>query len=62
MGEVKLEMTHKEAADLLELAPQTLHKLNSAGLGPKRKKRGKYLIYHIKDLSDWLNSRTREIA
>jgi predicted transcriptional regulator of viral defense system len=61
MGELKmgLTLTHKEAADVLELAPQTLHRLNSEGKGPRRVKRGKYLLYTYEDLTAWLKTRTK---
>jgi len=43
----------KQAAFYLGLAPQTLANMRSAGTGPRYRKHGHIVRYHIDDLDRW---------
>lgn len=49
----------KEAAFYLGLKPHTLVKMRMRGEGPKYRKHGRYIFYHINDLDTWSASGSR---
>jgi excisionase family DNA binding protein len=48
-----------EAAAYLRLSRRTLEKMRSIGGGPRYRKHGRYVRYHIDDLDKWSTSRTQ---
>ncbi len=46
-------LTTKEAAYYLGLKPNTLIKMRMQGRGPKYRKHGRHIFYHIDDLDTW---------
>lgn len=50
-------LTSKEAAFYLGLKPQTLIKMRMEGRGPKYRKHGRHIFYHIDDLDGWSKGR-----
>ncbi|MES2255535.1 MAG: helix-turn-helix domain-containing protein [Pseudomonadota bacterium] len=46
-------LTTKEAAYFLKLAALTLVKMRMQKRGPKFRKHGRYIRYHIVDLEEW---------
>ncbi|HEV2549408.1 MAG TPA: helix-turn-helix domain-containing protein [Stellaceae bacterium] len=48
-----------QAAHYIGLSRRTLEKMRTAGTGPKYRKHGRYVRYHIDDLDDWSNSRSK---
>ncbi len=49
----------KQAAEWLGLKPNTLAKMRVYGNGPAYRKHGQRVLYAVKDLVDWSNSRRR---
>ena len=47
-----------QAAHYISLSPKTLEKMRVVGGGPKFRKHGRYVVYHIQDLEDWSAGRT----
>jgi hypothetical protein len=43
----------KEAAYYLRLSPRTLEKMRMKDRGPRFRKHGRYVRYHIDDLESW---------
>ena len=50
-------LTTKEAAALLKLAPATLVNMRAARTGPKYRRHGRLIRYHIDELNAWPASR-----
>ena len=50
-------LTTKEAAHYLFLSPRTLDKMRCLGHGPRFRKHGRYIRYHINDLEAWSEGR-----
>ena len=42
-----------QAAHYVSLSRRTLEKMRTAGGGPRFRKHGRYVRYHIDDLNDW---------
>ncbi|WAC49769.1 helix-turn-helix domain-containing protein [Asticcacaulis sp. SL142] len=42
-----------QAAHYIGLSHRTLEKMRTHGTGPRFRKHGRYVRYHIKDLDDW---------
>lgn len=42
-----------QAAHYVGLSPRTLEKMRTAGGGPRFRKHGRYVRYHIEDLDEW---------
>ncbi len=53
-------LTTPQAAFYVGLSRRTLEKMRTAGGGPRFRKHGRYVRYHIDDLDAW--SKTREKA
>ena len=53
-------LTTVQAADFLGLSPRTLEKMRVLGGGPRYRKHGRYVRYHIDDLNAWSSSRTHD--
>lgn len=49
-------LSTKQAADYVGLSPRTLEKMRVVGGGPTYRKHGRYVRYHIDDLSGWSTS------
>jgi hypothetical protein len=49
----------REAAAYLRLSPKTLMKMRTQGRGPRYRKHGRYVRYHIADLEGWSTSRAK---
>lgn len=49
-------LSTKQAADYVGLSPRTLEKMRVVGGGPMYRKHGRYVRYHIDDLSGWSTS------
>jgi hypothetical protein len=54
--------TVKEAAAFLRLRPRTLDNMRWRGTGPKFRKHGGRIVYHIDDLVEWSRGNTRRSA
>lgn len=52
-------LTNQEAADYLRLQTRTLDNLRWIGTGPKFRKHGGRIVYHINDLEAWSEKRLR---
>ena len=50
-------LTTREAAHYLYLSYRTLEKMRLTGDGPRFRKHGRYVRYHINDLDIWLEGR-----
>lgn len=50
-------MTTKQAALYLCLAPQTLDKMRVMATGPRYRKHGRYVRYHVDELNAWSEHR-----
>jgi excisionase family DNA binding protein len=50
-------LTTREAAHYLSLSYRTLEKMRLTGHGPRFRKHGRYVRYHIADLDDWSEGR-----
>jgi len=53
-------LTTDQAAFYLGLASCTLQKMRVTGGGPKYRKHGRYVRYHIEDLDAWSAARVKE--
>jgi hypothetical protein len=53
-------LTTVQAADYVGLSPRTLEKMRVLGGGPRYRKHGRYVRYHIDDLNAWSSSRTHD--
>ena len=53
-------LTTKEAANFLNLKPNTLEKMRVYGGGPIYRKHGRHVVYHIDDLMAWSNLRKKD--
>jgi excisionase family DNA binding protein len=51
-----------QAAFYIGLASRTLEKMRSAGRGPKYRRHGRHIRYHIADLDDWSEARSGDSA
>jgi len=47
-----------QAAFYIGLATRTLEKMRSTGRGPRFRRHGRHVRYHIADLDDWSESRS----
>ncbi len=52
-------LTTKEAAFYLGLKPQTLIKMRMERRGPKYRKHGRHVFYHIDELDEWSKGEAR---
>ena len=52
-------LTTEQAARYLGLSRQALEKMRRQGRGPRYRKHGRYVRYHIADLDAWSESRSR---
>lgn len=50
-------LTTKDAAHYLSLSSRTLEKMRLIGHGPRFRKHGRYVRYHINDLEQWSEGR-----
>ena len=50
-------LTTKEAANYVSLSFRTLEKMRLTGNGPRFRKHGRYVRYHINDLDIWSEER-----
>lgn len=50
-------LTTRQAAHYLCLSFRTLEKMRLTGNGPRFRKHGRYVRYHIADLDDWSEGR-----
>tara|TARA_R110002012_G_scaffold74650_2_gene189047 strand:+ start:1591 stop:1827 length:237 start_codon:yes stop_codon:yes gene_type:complete len=50
-------LTTREAAHYLSLSYRTLEKMRLTGNGPRFRKHGRYVRYHIADLNAWSEGR-----
>ena len=57
--EISTFYNSKQAADWLGLKPNTLAKMRMYGNGPVYRKHGQRVLYAVKDLINWSNSRRR---
>ena len=48
-----------QAAHYISLSRRTLEKMRTVGGGPKYRKHGRYVRYHIDDLDAWSDSRAK---
>ena len=53
-------LTTEEAARHVRLARRTLEKMRTVGGGPKYRKHGRYVRYHIDELEAWSAGRGKE--
>ncbi|MGF1610421.1 MAG: helix-turn-helix transcriptional regulator [Kiloniellales bacterium] len=51
-----------QAAHYVGLSARTLEKMRVVGSGPKYRKHGRYVRYHINDLDEWSASRARRFT
>lgn len=49
-----------QAAFYIGLSQRTLEKMRTAGGGPRYRKHGRYVRYHIDDLDGWSEGRAKE--
>ena len=49
-----------QAAHYICLSPKTLEKMRVEGGGPKFRKHGRYVLYHIRDLEHWSSTRAHD--
>ena len=49
-----------QAAEYVKLSPATLQKMRVLGSGPKYRKHGRYVRYHIDDLDAWSRARAHD--
>lgn len=52
-------LTTDQAAHYVGLSRQALEKMRRRGVGPRYRKHGRYVRYHIADLEAWSESRGR---
>lgn len=52
-------LSTKEAAFYLGLRPHTLVKMRMRQVGPKCRRHGRYVFYHIDELDGWSQTRCR---
>lgn len=52
-------LSTKEAAHYLGLSTRTLEKMRLTGHGPRFRKHGRYVRYHIDDIDAWSEGRQR---
>nr|WP_295742448.1 helix-turn-helix domain-containing protein [uncultured Acidocella sp.] len=52
-------LTTDQAGRYLGLSRQALEKMRRQGRGPRYRKHGRYVRYHIADLDSWSESRSR---
>lgn len=53
-------LSTSQAALYLCLSPRTLEKMRLTGDGPKYRKHGRFVRYHINDLDNWSQERGRK--
>ena len=53
-------LTTAQAAHYVGLSRRTLEKMRLTGSGPRFRKHGRYVRYHIDDLDDWSLGERRE--
>ncbi len=51
-------LTTDQAARYVGLSRQALEKMRRQGRGPRFRKHGRYVRYHIADLDEWSNARS----
>jgi len=49
-----------QAAHYVGLSRRTLEKMRTTGRGPRYRKHGRYVRYHIDDLDAWSSSRAKD--
>ncbi|HVA15012.1 MAG TPA: helix-turn-helix domain-containing protein [Stellaceae bacterium] len=52
-------LTTAQAAHYVSLSRRTLEKMRTTGGGPKYRKHGRYVRYHIDDLDAWSSSHAK---
>lgn len=50
-------LTTAQAAHYVGLSPRTLERMRGTGRGPRFRKHGRYVRYHIADLDAWSEAR-----
>jgi hypothetical protein len=55
-------LTVQEAAAFLRLRPRTLDNMRWRGIGPKYRKHGGRIVYHIDDLIEWSRNNGRPLG
>lgn len=49
--------TTEQAAHFLVMSPKTLRNMRWRGEGPRYRKHGRLVVYHVDDLTDWSERR-----
>lgn len=52
-------LSTKQAAHYISLSPRTLERMRRTGEGPRYRKHGRYVRYHIAELDAWSDSRAK---
>jgi len=52
-------LSTKQAAHYIGLSPRTLERMRRTGEGPRFRKHGRYVRYHIAELDAWSDSRAK---
>ena len=52
-------LSTKQAAHYIGLSPRTLERMRRTGEGPRYRKHGRYVRYHIAELDVWSDSRAK---
>ncbi|MDE2167764.1 MAG: helix-turn-helix domain-containing protein [Alphaproteobacteria bacterium] len=52
-------LSTKQAAYYIGLSPRTLERMRRTGEGPRYRKHGRYVRYHIAELDAWSDSRAK---
>ena len=52
-------LSTKQAAHYISLSPRTLERMRRTGEGPRYRKHGRYVRYHIAELDAWSDSHAK---
>jgi len=52
-------LSTKQAAHYIGLSPRTLERMRRTGEGPRYRKHGRYVRYHIAELDAWSDARAK---
>jgi excisionase family DNA binding protein len=52
-------LSTKQAAHYISLSPRTLERMRRTGEGPRYRKHGRYVRYHIAELDAWSDGRAK---
>jgi excisionase family DNA binding protein len=55
-------LTTVQAAHYIGLSPRTFERMRRAGGGPRFRKHGRYVRYHIADLDAWSEARSKTVT